>query len=71
MFKKYIIFEVYYLVNGISIIREKELNSEEEMWPRQNFSLHYRYNIKQTSDEKKEKCQLGGLLVDSIPNSPN
>ena len=24
-------------------------------WPRQNFSLQYQYNIKQTSDENKEK----------------
>ena len=23
-------------------------------WPKQNFSLQYQYNIKQTSDEKKE-----------------
>ena len=28
-------------------------------WPRQNFSLQYQYNIKQTSDENKEKYQLG------------
>ena len=28
-------------------------------WPRQNFSLQYQYNIKQTSDEIKEKYQLG------------
>ena len=27
--------------------------------PRQNFSLLYQYNIKQTSDENKEKYQLG------------
>ena len=27
--------------------------------------------MKQTSDKKKEKDQLGGLLVDSMPNSPN
>ena len=33
------------------------LNSHE--WPRQNFSLQYQYNIKQTSDENKEKYQLG------------
>ena len=32
-------------------------NSHE--WPRQNFSLQYQYNIKQTSDEIKEKYQLG------------
>ena len=28
-------------------------------WPRQNFSLQYHYNIKQISDENKEKYQLG------------
>ena len=28
-------------------------------WPRQNFPLQYQYNIKQTSDENKEKLQLG------------
>ena len=28
-------------------------NSHE--WPRQNFSLHYQYNINQISDENKEK----------------
>ena len=28
-------------------------------WPRQNFSLRYQYNIKQTSDENKEKYQVG------------
>ena len=33
------------------------LNSHE--WPWQNFSLQYQYNIKQTSDENKEKYQLG------------
>ena len=27
-------------------------------WPRQNFSLKYQYNIKQTSDEDKEKYQI-------------
>ena len=31
-------------------------NSHE--WPRQNFSLQYQYNIKQTSDENIEKFQL-------------
>ena len=39
--------------------------------PRQNFSLQYQYNIKQTNDENKEKYQLGDYLVDPIPNSPN
>ena len=28
-------------------------------WPRKNFSLQYQYNIKQTSDENREKYQLG------------
>ena len=32
-------------------------NSHE--WPSQNFSLQYQYNVKQTSDEKEEKYQLG------------
>ena len=27
--------------------------------PRQNFSLQYRYNIKQTSDEDEEKYRQG------------
>ena len=37
---------------------------------RQNFSLHYQYNIKQTSNENK-KISIRGLLVDPTPNSPN
>ena len=28
-------------------------------WPRQNFSLQHQYNIKQKSDENKEKYQVG------------
>ena len=28
-------------------------------WPRQNFSLQYQYNVKQTSNENKQKYQLG------------
>ena len=36
-------------------------NSHE--WPRQNFSLQYQYNIKQTSDENKEKYQLGDFKL--------
>ena len=32
-------------------------NSHE--WPRLNFSLLFQTNIKQTSDENKEKYQLG------------
>ena len=35
------------------------------------FSLQYLYNIKQTSDENKEKISIRGLLVDPIPNSQN
>ena len=33
------------------------INSHE--WPKQNFSLQYQYNIKQTSGENIEKYQLG------------
>ena len=37
---------------------------------RQNLSLQYKYNIKQTSDKNKEKFTfLKGLFVDPIPNS--
>ena len=32
-------------------------------WPRQNFLLQYQYNIKQTSDENKEKYQLGDYKI--------
>ena len=35
----------------------KPFNSYE--WSRLNFSLQYQYNMKQTSDENKEKYQLG------------
>ena len=28
-------------------------------WSRQNFFLQHQFIIKQTSDENKEKCQLG------------
>ena len=31
---------------------------DSQEWPRQNFSLQNQYNIKQTSDENKEKYQL-------------
>ena len=34
-------------------------NSLSYEWPRQNFSLQYQYNIKQTSNENKEKYQSG------------
>ena len=33
------------------------------MWPRQNFSLQYQYNINKKSDENKEKDQLGGYKL--------
>ena len=39
------------------VLIKNPFNSDE--WPRQNFSLRYRYNVKQTSDENKEKYQLG------------
>ena len=32
-------------------------------WPRQNFLLQHQYNIKQTSDENKEKYQLGDYKI--------
>ena len=35
-----------------SCLEHKPFNSHE--WPRENFSLQYQYNIKQTSDESKE-----------------
>ena len=35
----------------------KPFNSHE--WPGQNFSLQYKHNIKQTSDEKKENINKG------------
>ena len=38
---------------------QKTLRSVLASWSRQNFSLQYQYNIKQTSDENKEKYQLG------------
>ena len=41
----------------IILIKKNPFNSDE--WPRQNFSLRYRYNVKETSDENKEKYQLG------------
>ena len=37
--------------------RDTLFNSYE--WPRQNFSSQNQYNIKQTSDENKEKYKLG------------
>ena len=42
-------------IHGSALV--SPFNSHE--WPRQNFSLQYQYNIKQTSDENKEKYQLG------------
>ena len=40
-----------------SVMKMLTLNSRK--WPRQNFSLLYQHNIKQTSDENREKYQLG------------
>ena len=38
-------------------------------WPRQNFSLQYQNNIKQTSDENEEMYQLGDVLDNPIPTN--
>ena len=38
-------------------LMELTLNCHE--WPRQNFSLKYRYSSSQISDENKEKYQFG------------
>ena len=43
---------VHIVINSL-----KSFNSHE--WPRQNFSQQYQYNIKKTSDENKERYQLG------------
>ena len=40
-------------------------------WPRQNFSLPYRYNINQIGDENKEKCMIEDFLPGLVPNSQN
>ena len=32
-------------------------------WPGHNFSLQYQYNMQQTSDENKDKYQLGDYLL--------
>ena len=37
-------------------LKPQSFNSHK--WPRLNFSLWYQYNIKQTSDENKEKYKL-------------
>ena len=44
-------------VSCFLFVLPKPFNSHE--WPSQNFSLQYQYNIKQTSDKKKEKYKLG------------
>ena len=49
------------LVVITSVMKMLTLNSHE--WPRQNFSLLYQHNIKQTSDENREKYQLGDYKV--------
>ena len=45
----------------LSFHRSLPCNSHE--WPRQNFSLQYKYVIKQTSEENKEIYQLGDYLL--------
>ena len=42
-------------IHGSALV--SPFNSHE--WPGQNFSLQYQNNIQQTSDENKEKYQLG------------
>ena len=37
----------------------KLYKTERTEWPRQNFSLQYQYNFKHSSDESREKYQLG------------
>ena len=38
------------------------------VWPRQNFSLQYQYNINQTGYKNKEKYKFEDFL-DPVPNS--
>ena len=40
-------------------------------WSRENFSVQYQYNIKQTGDEKMHQISIFRLLGDPIPNSVN
>ena len=47
------------------------LTYNSHQWPRQNFSLQYQNNIKQLSDENKDKYNPGEFLVDPIQNSLN
>ena len=35
------------------------LTFKSQSWPRENFSLHHQYDIKQTRNENKEKYQSG------------
>ena len=48
----------FYLLSYVFITPVGEPFNSHEL-PRQNFSLQYQNNIKQTSDENKEKYQLG------------
>ena len=41
-------------------------NSQE--WPRENFSLQYQYNVKQTSDENRVKYQWGDYKLIQYQN---
>ena len=58
-----LIFFSYILTDEHIIIQP--LNSHE--WPRENFSLQYQYNIKQTSHENKEKNINNGIISSSNP----
>ena len=42
-----------------ALLFSEQLTKNSHDWPRQNFSLQYPYNIKQKSDENKEKYKLG------------
>ena len=42
-------------------IEDFKINSHE--WPRQNFSLEYQYNIKQTCEENTGRHKLGDYYL--------
>ena len=52
------------------VLALKMLTLYSHEWPRHNFSLQYECNVKQKSDESKEKYPLGDFFVDPKPNSP-
>ena len=54
------IFLILHVLNlNMSILSIPYQLSNSHGGPRQNFSLQYQYNIRQTSDENKEKYQSG------------